>query len=92
MNNQIQPARIVSAAVFIAAGMFWISVALKPTMLAWFSLGEPKSIDLELAVMFVAAGLLLVVNNRNLQYALNILAAICFAALVAWGVFGIGSA
>ena len=91
MSNYPQPARIISATVFMAAGLFWISLAFKPAILAWFSLGEPISADLELAGMFVAGGLLFVVSNRNLQYALNILSAICLAGLVAWGMFGIGN-
>lgn len=90
MSNLPQPARMVSAAVFLAAGAFWVAVAFKPAPLVWFSLGEPMWADLSLAGMFITSGFLFLVRNRNLQYLLNFLAVICFATLIAWGVFGIG--
>jgi len=81
---------MVSAAVFLAAGLFWVAVAFRPPMLVWFSLGEPMWADLSLAGLFVTSGFLFLVRNRNLQHLLNFLAVICFAILIAWGVFGMG--
>jgi len=90
MSNLPQPARIVSATVFLVAGLFWVGVSFRPATLVWFSLGEPMWADLSLAGLFVTSGFLFVVRNRSLQYLLNFLAVVCFTSLIAWGVFGIG--
>jgi uncharacterized membrane protein len=77
--------------ILLATGVLYLLVAFKiNASLARWSLGGPLWVDLSLAGLFSASGLLFLVRDKRVKQMMNILASICFAGLIAWGVFGMG--
>ena len=78
-------------AVMLAAGILYLLVALKiEPSLSRFSLSGPFWVDLALAGLFIASGLMFVVRDKRMKQVMNLLAMASFAVLIAWGVFGMG--
>lgn len=80
-------------AVLLAAGVLYLLIAFKiEASLSRFSLGGPSWTDLALAGLFASSGFLFVTRDKRIKQVMNLLAMVSFAALIAWGVFGMGKA
>lgn len=84
MNTKLTFQRLGFSFVFEALGAFWILVALKPEKFSQFSLKGPMWVDLALAGMFIAGGMVPMAVNKPMSYTFNLLSAACMAVVVYW--------
>ena len=75
----------------LAAGVFYLLVAFRIESLGRFTLGGPPWVDVALAGLFSSSGLLFLARDKRIKQMMNILMSICFAGLIAWGIFGMGN-